>query len=78
MNKTFQRAHAIKYLRRGFEVVEHDSQSEDEEFKELSTNDLYLASLCNSAIYIGDQLGEIDDKLKKLCDVLDHEDTLVS
>ncbi len=78
MNKTYQRAQAIKYLKRGFEVAEHETQSEVDEFKELTTNDLYLASLCNSAIYIGDQLGEIDDRLKKLCDVLDHENTLVS
>jgi hypothetical protein len=63
MNKTYQRAQAIKYLKRGFEVANHDDRTDDDDFKELSSNDLFLASISNSLVYVGDQIGELYDIL---------------
>ena len=63
MNKTYKRAQAIKYLKRGFEVANHDDHTDTDDFIELSSNDLFLASISNTLIYVGDQIGELYDML---------------
>jgi len=59
----YQRQQSLKYLKRGFNTVEYEPDDESDgvvsDHKELEPDTLFLASIANSLLYIGDQLYEI-------------------